>query len=53
MRMGEKRQYMGLMIERGLWGYYVFDWDYEGDGPTLAVCKTLHEAERFIERHSL
>lgn len=54
MRQGNKRQYLGLVIERGRWGYYVFDWDIDGwEGETIAILKTLREAEMFIERRCL
>ncbi len=44
-------EYMGYIIEKGAAGFYVIDWDYEGDGATLnggMPFKSLWEAESYI-----
>lgn len=49
--MSKRWNYEGYTIEKGAAGFYVLDWDYEGDGETLnggMPFKTRHEAERFI-----
>lgn len=35
--MGSQRQQVeAYIIEKGAFGWYVIDWDYEGDGETIA-----------------
>ena len=44
-----KYEYLGFMVEKGLY-WYVYDWDYEGEGETMGMFDSEWQAERFIER---
>jgi len=45
-----KWEYLGLIIEKGVFGFYVIDWDYECETVLNSGMpfKTRNEAELFI-----
>lgn len=41
--------YLGYIIEQGLFGWYVLDWDYEHEQPIGPVHKSKHAAMTWCE----
>ena len=43
-------QYLGWIIEQGAAGWYVIDWDYEGDGDVFYRAPNKYAAMAWIDR---
>lgn len=49
LKIGQKINHEGYLIERGGAGYYICDWDYESETVIAGPVRTLDAARAFID----